>query len=395
MESYGAFMNKACGTYSGEADPGVTGRLAAAAGGAEDRPFRPLGPRAIDSRGSAAAFTLVELLVVIAIIAVLVGLLLPAVQAAREAARRSQCLNNLKQWSNAVIQHESARGYLPHGGLDPCAGYQRPSVYPSGGASNRNAGWSWMYFVLPYKEAIQLFELGGLQAGERDEFAGGSPDRGRHLRDRGMPGLRCPSDSDIAASPSMTNYTASAGPKRTRDHSPCPTMTVYLPTIAAYEPLPTAAGGEVQASSLNRDQCRGLFLYVGQGGGTNPTIVLEREASLRIRISDVPDGVSKTIMLGETSVTNRLKGDDNNCFVAWGNVPTTTMLPINLRDTAAGCSGGEGNWATGLGFKSRHASGANFAFGDGAVRFVTDSINMDTFQRLGHRIDGRPVSSDF
>ena len=342
-----------------------------------------------------SAFTLVELLVVIAIIAVLIGLLLPAVQSAREAARRSQCQNHLKQWSNAVLQHESAKGYLPHGGFDPCAGYLRPSVYPSGGASNRNAGYSWMYFVLPYTEAQHLFDMGGIQPGERDEFAGGSPDRGRHLRDRGMAGLRCPSDSDVAASPSMTNYTASAGPKRTRDHSPCPTMTVYLPNIAGYETLPSAAGGEVQASTLVRDQCRGLFLYVGQGNPSPPTVVLEREPSLRIRVGDVSDGLSKTFMLGETSVTNRLKGDDNNCFVAWGNVPTTTMLPINLRQTAPGCSGGEGNWSTGLGFKSRHVSGANFTFGDGAVRYINEAVNMDTFQRLGHRVDGRPATADF
>jgi prepilin-type N-terminal cleavage/methylation domain-containing protein/prepilin-type processing-associated H-X9-DG protein len=339
-------------------------------------------------------FTLVELLVVIAIIGVLVGLLLPAVQAAREASRRSKCQSNLKQWANAVLQHESAKGHLPHGGLDPCAGYQRPGTYPAGSPSNRNAGWSWMYFVLPFNEATDLFELGRVRLGELDEFAGGSPDRGRHLRDKGLPVLRCPSDSDTAITPSMTNYTACTGPKRTRDHSPCPTMTVYLPNIAGYETLPTAAGGEVQASTLNRDQCRGLFLYVGQGGGTNPTIVLQREPSLRIRASDVADGLSKTIMLGETSITNRLKGDDNNCFIAWGNVPTTTMLPINLRETAPGCSGGEGNWATGLGFKSRHASGANFAFGDGSVRYLNEVINMDAFQRLGHRIDGRPVASD-
>ena len=95
-----------------------------------------------------SGFTLVELLVVIAIIGTLVGLLLPAVQAARESSRRSKCANTLRELSSGVLQFESARGYLPHGAIDWHAGYMRP------GASQNNAGWTWLYYVLPYMEAV-------------------------------------------------------------------------------------------------------------------------------------------------------------------------------------------------------------------------------------------------
>ena len=332
-----------------------------------------------------AAFTLVELLVVIAIIGVLVGLLLPAVQRARESSRRSSCQNQLRQMAMGVLGFESTQGHLPHGGLEWYAGYRRPGPPPSiPGVGQRNAGWSWLYFILPYAEELELHAQGAVQPGDVLEADGGSPERGRRLYGKGANWMRCPSDSENRNLPrSMTNYTACTGPKYTRNQTvpPCDPISLYQPYVTPWN----AGAREVQASNTQRSAVRGLFHYVGQGGGTDPNIVNTMEKAMRIRLREVTDGTSKTIMLGETAATNRLKGDDRNAFVACGNVPMTTMLPINLTHPT-GCD--SGNWGTGLGFKSKHDSGANFAFGDGTVKYVQDNLNMNVFQLMGHRSDG-------
>ena len=114
----------------------------------------PLGRRSLSSSSCKVpkfGFTLVELLVVIAIIGVLVAMLLPAVQAAREAARRSQCKNNLKQIGLAMHNHHDARGYFPGGGSDG------PSV-DCCSADNRD-GWSWAFYLTPYMEQSAIYEL--------------------------------------------------------------------------------------------------------------------------------------------------------------------------------------------------------------------------------------------
>ena len=339
------------------------------------------------------AFTLVELLVVIAIIGTLVGLLLPAVQYAREAARQAKCANTLKELSSGVLQFESARGYLPPGGFEWHAGYQRPGTIPSRtGVGQKNAGWSWLYYVLPFMEEMNLYSIGAVQSGETLEADGGSPERGRNLagfdgKGYGATWMRCPSDDQfLTLARTASNYTACAGPKPTSDEATCATgmpASSYTGAVSAW------SGIDARSCSNDPNTCRGMFMYNGGqyagAVGYNPN-----EEKCRRRIKHIIDGTAKTIMLGETRATNRLKEDDNNnAFVGWGNVPTSTMMPINMKDIdyPAGCD--PGNWGTGLGFKSKHRNGANFSFGDGTVKFVSETLNINVFQLMGHHADGK------
>ena len=347
-----------------------------------------------------AGFTLVELLVVIAIIGTLVGLLLPAVQVARESARMSACQNTLKNLSLGVLNFESARGHLPHGAIDWSEGHRRPAIF--GATSNRNAGWTWLYYVLPYMEAMDGYQKGAVQPNETLEPAG-SPNRGFNLLNYGPAWMRCPSDyaTDYKSIDpnwptilprSCSNYTACAGPKDGSGNAgqgTCETTlprALFRPNVSPYGTLSSTA------SSTDPNAQRGMFMFVGQAGGTSATIVANNEAKMRRMLKHILDGTSKTIMLGECRALDRLKQDDSNAFVGWGNTPTGTMMPINMKDADYGVGCSPGNWSTGLSFKSKHVNGANFSFGDGTVRFVNENLNMQVFQLLGHHADRQNVT---
>ena len=344
---------------------------------------------------SRAGFTLVELLVVIAIIGILVGLLLPAVQVARESGRQLSCQNTLKNLSLGVLNFESANKHLPHGSIDWHQGYLRP------GSNKSNGGWTWLYYVLPYMESMELFQKGAVQPGELLEPQGGSPNRGFNLRDFGAAWMRCPSDTTNYASMgfgpalrSSSNYTACAGPRRTNGNEGQDTCGTTLPTSLFTPNVAPWSTGTTNLLTSNTDpkSPRGMFTYVGQYGQGNANIVTDNEQKMRRMLKHVLDGTSKTIMLGECYALDRVRNDDKNAFVGWGNPPTTTMMPINMKDGDYGPGCNPGNWGTGLAFKSKHINGSNFSFGDGTVRFVNENLNMGVFQRLGHHADRETVT---
>jgi prepilin-type N-terminal cleavage/methylation domain-containing protein len=321
---------------------------------------------------SRKAFTLVELLVVIAIIGILIALLLPAVQAAREAARRSQCSNNLKQLGLALHNYHDTYKIFPPGGL---WAYGNPwgTTWPG---PNPERG-STLVHLLPFVEQSALYD--GI------DFTSATAIHkqlvnGKEVEDYIIPGYVCPSDNNVGlfSGRAIHNYTGTEGPKAKGSSGPagcnvCPDGPVYGAMLAACVPaLPNAPSG----------QERGPFLRI-----SNPWCP---------RMADITDGLSNSIFMGEVR-----RDCSTHVQIGWASANsqqgmTTTAIPINY-DSCSKIDSGIGdcwrncNWCTAFGYKSNHPGGAQFIFGDGAVHFLAETIDFCTYQRLGHRTDGSPV----
>jgi len=317
------------------------------------------------TRHGRRGFTLIELLVVITIIAVLVGLLLPAVQAGREAAARVQCQNNLKQLACAAQLHHDARGRFPTGA--------RLSVYVG---SRPTLGTNVWVELLPFIEQDNLYRRWDL-ADNRNNVAGGRD----ATQARVIKILLCPSD-------------------------PLP-ETVMLVTTGR---LPPWAYGYYGMSS-----------YGGNAGtrsvplGDPPAFPrLSRDGIFfigsSIRVADLTDGTSTTLLFGERyhrdpeydrrnpvfmPGTSLLPGLGKWSYVANGgasvHVSLSTPVPINYRMPPWGdISAGEDRACA---FGSGHPGGANFAFADGSVRFLREGTSLPTLRALSTRAGGEVVSS--
>jgi len=320
------------------------------------------------SKRKRRAFTLVELLVVIAIIGVLVALLLPAVQAAREAARRAQCQSHLKNIALAVLDYESANEHLPVG-LVSQAGLIE--------------GWAWTTFSLPYLEQQAIFAR--LRPSERrlaDLFIAAKTNL-KELEpvQTPLPIFRCPSDDTPALVPyDGTPENATQPPRPTRSTGEwerhfngkySKQLTVqFLPSTSNYVGSRGFIDHEcnhdgVHTTELNwlgdKKQCEGNGVFQGLAP---------------ISIKQIPDGASQTFLLGER---------DSYCLAAtWiglRNPPGADMygagwvlgrvsLKLNHPETGAHNTCTEG-------FSSKHPGGAHFAFCDGSVHFISDDIDFN------------------
>ncbi len=292
---------------------------------------------------SRRGFTLIELLVVIAIIAILIGLLLPAVQKVRESASRARCLNNLKQFSTAMHMHQSAKGGLP-----------------TGGALCQQSG-TWMHLILPYVEQDAVAKL--------YPSWGNSAVNSRDVPNQIAIGV-CPSDTaskpagQTYASSAYHNYVANFGNTAVGD-----TASV-MTTLSSFNGL-TAAGAP--------------FRYVTAQ-----------------RLEDLTDGTSTTLMLAEVI---QGKGQDLRGFTWWGDgasfstglqpndtnpdVLTHTYCNANAPNPPANCTGtsvsisGASYSVRQFAARSRHTGGVNVALCDGSCRFVPNSIVATVWQQLG------------
>jgi len=343
----------------------------------------PLLARSARTRG----FTLIELLVVIAIIAVLIALLLPAVQAAREAARRAQCVNNLKQLALACHNYESATGVFPMGNQ----GWRLPtcgSAYPSDAPL-----YSAFIFMMPFLEGGNQYN--GFNFGR--VFASVS---NTTVEQTQVSFALCPSDLPFTQEPAgyvpyiQMSYATSRG--RNENIGVNWANTAPPDSTAPY------------ASNCNGDPGDGMFGWQSA-----------------FPISQVIDGTSNTFLLGEVS---RFKDEPASPF-SIGNltiefcddypggcnvghpasgafvIPKLNAPPDKVGTVYSACFAGVsyppdwiGNAAClnlgQYGFRSNHPGGANFAFADGSVKFIKNTINVVTYRGLGTRAGGEVISAD-
>jgi prepilin-type N-terminal cleavage/methylation domain-containing protein len=279
-------------------------------------------------------FTLVELLVVIAIIGLMIGILLPAVQSARESARYTQCRNHLKQLALGIHMHESQYKILPDGGLDWFSSRTMQSGMPH---ISPHQDWGWMYQILPF------IEEGAIYAEQSDAV----------VREHAVSHYFCPSRRSAV----RKNYNGAGDMRAVNDY---------------------AGNGGIQTLAT-----------AYWGNGNEGGFMARRLHSAKATTATILDGLSNTLMIGEKSVNDvvyhSLSCADNEGWTAgwdwdtirWGNVP-----PIH-DPNATDCM----PW-----FGSVHQGGCLFAFGDGSVHTITYSIDQTLFESLSHREDGSPTS---
>lgn len=356
-----------------------------------------------DQRG----FTLVELLVVIAIIGVLVALLLPAVQAARESARRTQCGNQVRQMTLSMLNHEAAKKAFPSGGNVPWPNIQNYLTGPNGvpfGPEKQGLGWCFQ--ILPYLEGGNTYNL------KTDDELDNTIDPMFNCPTRRGP-TRYAGIGDNGNSPYLLDY-AAAVPYASasdigrplaqyvrlfeiqgHDTRACGQQTLWggiglsMPRHASDFPEP----GERSVTELG--SYHGFFGVITRSNlvfkGTTPVIT---NMYTKVSFQQITDGSSNTMVLGEKRLTPRLYDvgdwhDDKGWAGGWDT--------DGLRSTACELGPDEDpidGASTGYRFGSAHPAGMNAGFADGSVHFINYDIDKLVFNYLGHRTDGQVTSAD-
>ena len=302
-------------------------------------------------------FTLVELLVVIAIIGILIALLLPAVQAAREAARRAQCVNNLKQITLALANYENALKAFPPGRMG-CDGWQ--SDVCTNNPGYQRPGTSGFVMILPYVEEQPLYD-------QFKPFA------------KGAIAPASPGDSSDGTTDGWNTAIIQDAVKQRPAVFVCPSDNSE-PLRGSYATGSYALCHGSHGPSYGMDQ-RNLKHY--------NTGMFNYRTSYRIR--NVVDGMSRTIFAGEVLDADTVESS-NRWTIGARHLDSmrSTENPVNTPP-------GEGivldayDYKCNGAFGSEHPGGANFGFGDGHVTFLSENIDLATYQALSTREGGETV----
>ncbi|MEN1678397.1 MAG: DUF1559 domain-containing protein [Planctomycetota bacterium] len=314
-------------------------------------------------------FTLVELLVVIAIIGILVGLLLPAVQSAREAARRSQCVNNLKQVSLGISLYEDVAKELPPARVG-CDDWEAPADF-AGGVCFNNPCWekvatSGFVLILPYLEQGPLYD-------QLNTFPGDAP----------FPVI-APACNGDGASQWPTAEVRNAILQRpdvyvcaSDDSNPLDEQQSRYAT-GSYAFVHGSLGPSEGGSHVMKHFNTGVFNY-----------------ALARSLRQVVDGLSSTMFVGET-IEGHTQPSRNRWTLAVRHQDSmrSTENPVNTQPEDPTFYEAYGYKTSGA-FASRHPGGANFAFGDGHVAFLDENIDLETYQALSTRDGGETLTAGY
>ena len=363
-----------------------------------------------------AAFTLVELLVVIAIIGMLIALLLPAVQAAREAARRMQCSNNLKQLGLAVHNHVDTLQTLPALANSDMIRQMVQAARGPGSNWTIDMGWhpfrdyGWTILICPFMEQTAMWDEFSTMISTRDWRTSPDHDDYNNFRVRNISGLLCPSDAEARGGGSVGN----------------PGRNSYRGNVGDFQHLffdneVDVRGTIVPHTNDNASQIREIDLASITDGTSNTLLFTESAITLPPSETGMPirGGIASGTAMGEWqspmacfnrrgpggTLTNRTGYSENvarqTAGRAWAytkkiGASIHTILPPNApvcventyHDEAWGWWGGFAGTAS-----SYHAGGINAVFADGSGRFVTETINTGNMNEWGRYFVDRGILS--